>query len=60
MVAGTGKRQKFVAENQGKHFCQCGCGKQIPVAPHHLKRGIPRFANHHASKIINSGRGKFG
>lgn len=45
--APNGTRAKWVAEQQGLHFCQCGCGTPIKVAAHHVDRGIPRYVSGH-------------
>ena len=39
----------WVANNQGQHFCQCGCGGEIRIRPYmHCKTtGIPRFIGFH-------------
>lgn len=39
----------WVKENQGKHFCHCGCGEEIEIKPHHHdpKVGIPKFISGH-------------
>lgn len=50
MVRFDGK--KWIKENQGKHFCQCGCGQAITIQIHHHAKGIPRFINYHASKAL--------
>jgi hypothetical protein len=41
--------KQWVIENQGKHFCQCGCNQPIKILPyhHHPTRGIPKYLNHH-------------
>lgn len=44
--------RKWIEENQGKHFCQCGCGEAIEIKIHHHVRGIPKFKNFHASKAM--------
>ena len=47
---------KWVAEEQGKHLCACGCGKAILIRKDHHSMGIPRFIpNHH--KAFNNGCG---
>lgn len=38
---------RWVAENQGKHPCACGCGKFIDVVPVHHTTSIPKFRHHH-------------
>ena len=38
---------KWIEENQGKHFCHCGCGGIIIIQSHHYKRGIPKYMSGH-------------
>lgn len=38
---------RWVEENQGRHFCSCGCGEPIVIIRHHHVRGIPRFKKGH-------------
>lgn len=52
--------KQWIEDNQGKHFCQCGCGQPIPIKIHHHKRGVPKYLNFHASKIVKPGLGKCG
>ena len=49
----------WVKSQQGKHLCQCGCGKEIQIKPHHHtpKNGIPKYINGHYLKS-NIGREK--
>jgi len=42
------KIQKFIEENQGKHFCQ-HCGEPIVIKPYHMYRGIPKFIVRHGN-----------
>lgn len=46
-----GTRQVWLAENQGRHFCECGCGEAIPLKAEHFNTGIPRFLWGHNSKV---------
>jgi hypothetical protein len=34
---------RWLLENQGKHICQCGCGRVIPIRRRHHCIGIPKF-----------------
>lgn len=38
---------KWVAAQQGKHFCACGCNEPITILPIHHCQGIPRFILYH-------------
>lgn len=37
----------WVAANQGKHVCQCGCGGEIVIHPRHHSVGGPRYSPNH-------------
>jgi hypothetical protein len=37
----------WIAGQQGKHFCHCGCGQLIEIKIHHHTKGIPRFILNH-------------
>lgn len=41
--------KEWCAQEQGKHFCHCGCGQEIIIKPRHkqLNRGIPKFISSH-------------
>src|SRR5690348_188056 len=43
---------RWVAENQGKHFCQCGCGGIITVKlyMHSPSHAISKYLGHHYLK----------
>lgn len=41
----------WIASQQGKHSCQCGCGQAITIKIHHNARGVPRFINGHAIRV---------
>lgn len=49
--AKKGTRDLWVAENEGKHFCACGCNRPIPLRPEHFNVGIPRFLLGHNSAL---------
>jgi len=34
-------------------LCQCGCGGEIIIYPHHKYTGIPKYINGHNSKTNN-------
>lgn len=52
--------QKWMKEEQDKHFCQCGCGRKIIVKWWHKhQHHIPRFLVGHASKIQPSGKSAY-
>lgn len=48
--------QEWVEQEQGKHFCQCGCGQEIKIKAHHHKpsHGIPKYRVGHANKGIDN------
>lgn len=39
--------KQWIKDNQGKHFCQCGCGQPISIKIHHHTRGISKYIDHH-------------
>lgn len=41
--------KEWVKQEQGKHFCQCGCGQEIIIKDRHKQtnRGIPKFISGH-------------
>lgn len=41
-----GTRPRWVAENQGQHICECGCGAVIQLRPEHYPTA-PRFVHGH-------------
>lgn len=38
---------EWIASQQGKHFCHCGCGQLLEIKVHHRAKGIPRFLPDH-------------
>jgi hypothetical protein len=46
----------WIRENQGKHFCQCGCNEVIEIKRHHHGRGIPKIKKGHQNKGENNGQ----
>lgn len=44
-----GTRPKWVEENQGKHFCRCGCGGAISLKPEHYP-DAPQFLHGHNAR----------
>jgi hypothetical protein len=36
-------RDIWIAENQNKHLCKCGCGEYIKIKKHHKSQGIPQY-----------------
>lgn len=46
-----GTRQIWVKEQQGKHFCGCGCGGAIPLKSEHFNVGIPQYLHGHNAKV---------
>ena len=51
---------EWVRREQGKHLCQCGCGRYILVKRHHHARGVPGYINGHYSRAHNPMRGMCG
>ena len=43
---------EWVEYHQGKHFCECGCGGEIKIMPHHHNPGcgIPKYISGHNMK----------
>lgn len=41
---------EWVEANQGKHFCQCGCGKVIVITVNHGANGIPEYIHGHSGR----------
>ena len=48
-----GSRTAWVTEEQGRHFCGCGCGEPIQLQPVHFNLGIPAYLLGHNSRIAN-------
>lgn len=46
-----GTRQQWVEDNQGKHFCGCGCGGEIKLIATHFNTGIPTYLLGHNTRI---------
>jgi hypothetical protein len=46
----SGNVKAWVAEQQGRHFCKCGCGEVIVVKRHHYFRGVPALRPAHGKK----------
>jgi hypothetical protein len=51
---------EWMAQEQGKHFCHCGCNQPIAVQRHHHARGIPQFINRHYARVHNPMTGMSG
>lgn len=49
----NGFLSKWVKDQQGKHFCQCGCGVAIEIKRHHHASGIPKYIKGHNCKNGN-------
>lgn len=49
--ARRGTRQLWVKEQQGQHFCGCGCGEPIPLKPEHFSVGVPKYLHGHNAKV---------
>lgn len=48
-----GTRTVWVAENQGKHLCGCGCGEPIQLQPVHFNIGIPAYLLGHNTRVVS-------
>lgn len=48
-----GTREAWTADQQGRHFCGCGCGEPILVKPQHFSTGIPAYKLGHYSRVAN-------
>ena len=44
------KIDQFVKDNQGKHFCKCGCCEEIVIKRDHYSTGIPKYIHGHNMK----------
>lgn len=45
------EKLEWVAEHQGKHICQCGCGAVIEISIHHLNNGLPKYKHGHETRL---------
>lgn len=52
------KLKEWIAAQQGRYFCACGCGEAIRVQRHHHARGIPSFIDGHVSRVRNPMSGR--
>lgn len=43
----TPQVDNWIAAEQGKHFCQCGCGEEIIIKALHRFHGIPKYIYDH-------------
>lgn len=41
---------ELIQANQGKHFCKCGCNREITAKQYHNYRGIPNFIKGHSNR----------
>jgi len=44
------KIDDWINQEQGKHFCKCGCNGEIIIKAHHHSKGIPKFISGHSSR----------
>jgi len=42
--------KEFEKLKKRKNFCQCGCGTEIVIKPHHKRCGIPKYLRGHCNK----------
>lgn len=47
-----GTRPRWVAENQGRHFCECGCGEPVELQARHYPQ-VPRFRRGHNTVVTH-------
>jgi hypothetical protein len=45
--------KEWITQQQGKHFCQCGCGQPIEIKPWHHSAGIPKYLQGHYARVNN-------
>lgn len=45
-----GTRIEWLAENEGKHLCRCGCGDVIPLRTEHYGK-VPAYRHGHNSRV---------
>lgn len=43
--------KEWMEEHKGKHFCKCGCGKEIVVSKNYFWIGIPEYTRGHHPNI---------
>jgi len=48
---GVGGLKTWIAAEQGKHFCKCGCNEAIIIAKQHYSIGIPKYILGHEVRI---------
>lgn len=46
---------QWISGEQGKHFCQCGCGREIVIKKHHFRGGIPKVIRGHLGRVDKGG-----
>ena len=49
--AGSTIVKDWIEENQGKHFCACGCGLPVKIRQNHKYSGLPKYVQGHASRL---------
>lgn len=45
----------WIIKEQGRHFCQCGCGTEILINRVHHSRGIPKYIRGHRMRVEKRG-----
>lgn len=48
--------EDWIAQQQGKYVCACGCEQPIEVKRHHHNRGIPTFKKGHMNRGPGNGK----
>jgi hypothetical protein len=52
MAGENPKIREWVALEQGKHMCRCGCGQAITIRWRHYYTGIPKFIRNHKPVLM--------
>ena len=50
----TLERDAWALSEQGRHYCDCGCGELINVSPWHVYSGVPKYKPCHVGKFLKN------